>query len=126
LEKGNRITDSEWMIMEVIWDGGTLRASEIIKGLENEMSWSGKTIRTLIDRLVDKAILGKRKEKVNMYYALVTKEQCVKEVTNTFINKIYKGSLSLLVSNFVKSNNLTKEDVSTLKELLKNNEIDNS
>lgn len=126
MEKANKITDSEWKVMEVIWEGETLRASEIVKDLRNETSWNDKTIRTLIDRLVDKKILGKRKEKVNMYYALVTKEQCVKEVTNTFINKIYKGSFGLLVSNFVKSNNLTKEDVSTLKELLKNNEIDNS
>ncbi len=125
MKKANKISDAEWKVMEVIWDGGDLTASDIIKGLENQKSWCDKTIRTLISRLVDKKILGKRKEKVNVYYSLVTKEQCVKEVTDTFINKIYKGSFGLLVSNFAKYNNLTQNDISTLKKLLKDNESKN-
>lgn len=118
MKKENKITDAEWKIMEVAWGNKGLRASEIIKSLEYETTWSDKTIRTLIKRLVDKEILGIRKEKVNIYYPLVTKEQCVKEVTNKFIDKVYKGSIGLLVSNFVKNNKLSKEDISELKDIL--------
>ncbi|GMQ60772.1 hypothetical protein AN1V17_51750 [Vallitalea sediminicola] len=57
-----------------------------------------------------------------MYYPLLSKEECVKEATDKFINKVYKGSIGLLVSNFVKNNKLTQNDIDVLKDLLNENE----
>lgn len=118
MKKENKITDAEWEIMEVVWSTGKIRAYDIIKKLEYTTTWSDKTVRTLIRRLVDKNVLGVEKEKFNMYYPLVTKEECVKEETNRFIDKVYKGSLGLLVSNFVKNNKLTQKDISMLRDIL--------
>ncbi len=127
MNKANRITDSEWLIMEVVWREGKLRASDVIRSINrnNETSWSDKTIRTLIDRLVSKKILGKVKENVNMYYPLLSEEECIREVTDTFMKKVYKGSLGLLVSNFAKNNNLTDKDVTMLRQLLLDKEKKN-
>ncbi|GMQ57145.1 BlaI/MecI/CopY family transcriptional regulator [Vallitalea sediminicola] len=122
MKTDNRISDAEWEIMEIVWDGKKIRAYDIIKKLELKTTWSDKTVRTLIRRLVDKNVLGVEKEKFNMYYPLLSKEECVKEATDKFINKVYKGSIGLLVSNFVKNNKLTQNDIDVLKDLLNENE----
>ncbi len=119
MKKVNRISEAEWEVMEVVWKNGQLRASAIVKILKDKTSWSDKTIRTLIDRLVEKNVLAVRKEIVNVYYALIKKELCVREITDSFINRVYNGSLGLLVSNFVKDSGLKKEDIEILRELLK-------
>lgn len=126
MRRENKITDAEWEIMEVVWEYKKIKAYDIIKKLEYTTSWSDKTIRTLIRRLVDKNILGVKKENVNMYYPLATKEECVKEATDRFVKKVFKGSLGLLVSNFVKNNKLTQDDITELRALLDEKETDNN
>ena len=71
MNKINKITDSEWKVMEVLWSKGQLKASHIIEVLHSNTKWSDNTIRTLINRLVDKDVLGVKKERVNEYYPLV-------------------------------------------------------
>lgn len=122
--KGNKITDSEWKVMKILWIHGELKASEIIQLLDDSIAWNEKTIRTLINRLVKKEVLGVKKENVNVYYPLVTEEQCAKEVTDSFVEKVYNGSIGLLISNFVKRDNLTNEDINMLRGLLENKEDD--
>ncbi|GKX28735.1 mecA-type methicillin resistance repressor MecI [Vallitalea longa] len=122
MKRENKITDAEWEIMEVIWECKKIRAYDIIKKLEYKTTWSDKTVRTLIRRLVDKNVLGIEKEKFNMYYPLLSKEECVKEATDKFIDKVYKGSIGLLVSNFVKNNKLTKNDLEVLKNVLEDSD----
>lgn len=118
MNKSNKITDSEWKVMEVLWGKGQLKASRIIEELQPDTKWSDNTIRTLINRLVDKEVLAIKKERVNEYYPLVTKEECIKYETNKFIEKIYNGSVGLLVSNFVKNNKLSNDDLDIIKKML--------
>ncbi|QOR35265.1 BlaI/MecI/CopY family transcriptional regulator [Clostridium sp. 'deep sea'] len=118
MKRDVKISDAEWQVMEIIWQNKKIRAYDVVKDLENISTWSSKTIRTLIKRLVDKGVVGVEKEKFNMYFPLKTKEQCVKEETNRFLNKIYNGSLGLLVASFAKTNKLSDQDISALKDLL--------
>ena len=46
----------------------------------------------------------------------------MKNETNKFVDKIYKGSVGLLISNFVKSNKLSKEDLEMIKKTIEENE----
>ena len=118
MSKSEKITDAEWKVMEVVWENGSMPASQIVKKLVPTTNWNPKTIHTLIRRLVTKEVLGIKKERINEYYALVSAEECKKEVTNTFIKKVYNGSLELLVSNFIKSKKLSNTELENLKDIL--------
>ena len=122
MNKSNKITDSEWKVMEILWSNGQLKASKIIEELQPNTKWSDNTIRTLINRLVDKGILGVKKERVNEYYPLISREKSMENETNKFIEKVYKGSAGLLISNFIKSNKLTAEDLKVIKKTLDKDE----
>lgn len=114
-----RISDAEWLVMKVLWQESPLTASSVIEYLKLETNWNPKTIQTLIGRLVKKGALDINKDaNLYQYYPLVSQEECMREETKSFLQKVYGGSLNLLLANFVKSENLSPEEIEELKSLL--------
>ncbi|QAA34428.1 BlaI/MecI/CopY family transcriptional regulator [Clostridium manihotivorum] len=113
------ISNAEWQVMKVLWSKAPISSSEIIDGLKEENSWSPKTIHTLISRLVKKEAVGVNKEgSFNLYYPLVTEEECKSAETKTFLHKVYDGSLKLLLKNFIEDKHLSTEEIDELRKIL--------
>lgn len=113
------ISDSEWKIMQVIWNKSPLFASEIIEALKDDTSWKPKTIHTLIQRLVVKGAIKAKKEKTYYsYYAAVSESDCVQEETNSFLKKCFDGSLNMMMVNFIKEKKLSEKEIDGLQKLL--------
>lgn len=117
-----KISDAEWQVMKVLWKKSPLTAAEIIDKLQPETKWNRKTIHTLIRRLVKKQVLGIREESPYTYYPLLEEELCMKEETKSFLEKVYDGSLQLLMANFLKDEKLSKKEIDKLKKLLDESE----
>ncbi len=114
-----KITDAEWLVMKVVWQESPLTASFIAKELKLETEWNPKTVQTLIGRLVKKGALGIKKDAaLNEYYPLLSKLHCMREETKTFLQKVYEGSLKVLITNFVNDETLTPKEIEELKSLL--------
>lgn len=114
-----KISDAEWKVMNVLWKKSPLTSSEIIEVLKIDNPWSPKTIHTLISRLVKKEAIGvNRDSSFNLYSPLVTKEECRRVETKSFLQKVYDGSLHLLVTNFMKDRKLSQEEIEELKRIL--------
>lgn len=114
-----KISDAEWLIMKAIWQNSPSTASSVIKHLEQETNWSPKTVQTLIGRLVKKGALGVKKDTtLNEYYPLVSREDCMREETKTFLQKVYDGSLKVLIANFVNNEALSSKEIEELKSIL--------
>jgi BlaI family penicillinase repressor len=115
-----RITDTEWEIMRVIWAGAPITASEIIERLAVEdPSWHPKTVRTLLGRLLHKGALryqaaGRR----YVYEPLVTERECIAAASDTFLEKVFGGSLKPMLAHFVEARRLTEADLKDLRSLL--------
>ncbi len=108
--------------MKVIWKKSPISGSEIVDELEVVTSWNPKTIHTLIRRLVAKGVITAKKENTfYSYYAAVSEDECVKEETETFLEKCFNGSLNMMVSNFIKDDKLSEQDIEELQELLNSN-----
>ncbi|BAH07019.1 BlaI/MecI/CopY family transcriptional regulator [Clostridium kluyveri] len=119
LSKTPKISDSEWEIMKVLWKKSPLTSSEIIEILKEYISWNPKTIHTLISRLVKKdAIEVKKDTPFYLYYPKVSEEECRKTETKSFVKKVYNGSIHLLISNFIKNEKLSEEEIEELRKIL--------
>lgn len=121
MKESNRISNSELEIMKILWKEAPLNSTEIINRLKCQSDWSRKTIHTFISRLVKKNVLRvlngyKQKE----YYPTITKNEYKKSETELFVKKIYNGSFILLVSDFIKNESLTENEISELKKMLLN------
>ncbi|MDO7484866.1 penicillinase repressor BlaI [Peribacillus sp. NPDC096622] len=113
------ISESEWEIMNVLWDKAPQTANDIIVSLQESTHWKPKTIRTLLDRLVQKDVVGVNKNlRVYTFYPLYTQEECQRAETESFINRIYGGTLKSMLVQFIQEDTLSDDDVNELRFIL--------
>lgn len=117
-----KISDSEWQVMKVLWKENPLKAIDIINRLDNIANWQPKTIKTLIRRLIKKNAVSFNKDgKYYLYYPIANEEDCIRLENDSFLNRIYGGSLNLMLSNFLKARNLSEDEVKELRDILDKN-----
>ena len=117
-EKQLSISESEWRVMKIIWNDCPQTLPEILDRLK-ETGWSKTTIQTYLARLVKKGALStKRQGKGYLYYPAVSESDCQLAESRSFLSRVYDGSLSRMVMGFVKSGELSQEELNELKSLI--------
>jgi len=114
--KSPQITDAEWELMKVLWAAPGSTASEVLEQVSRD--WHLKTVRTLLDRLQKKGVLSASTERPCRYFPLVTREECIDEVSSTFLEKVFDGALTPLVAHFVKQSPISQKDKAELERIL--------
>ena len=118
MEKQLSISESEWRVMKIIWNDCPQTLPEILDRLK-ETGWSKTTIHTYLARLVKKGALStKRQGKGYLYYPAVSESDCQLAESRSFLSRVYDGSLSRMVMGFVKSGELSQEELNELKSLI--------
>lgn len=113
-----KISTSEWVVMNVLWKDSLLTANKIIKKLENT-DWNHRTIRTLLSRLVKKKAINYTQFKKEYYYfTIVSKDECVKQESDQYIQKVFNNSISTMLSYYISNSELSKEEILEIKYLI--------
>ena len=114
-----RISEAEWQVMRILWDAAPLTAQEVIERLDPGVSWSPRTVKTLLNRLVKKGALGFEKHgRVYSYTPRVREEACVRAESRSFLRRVYGGALKPILAAFIEEESLSPEDIADLKRLL--------
>ena len=114
-----KISESEWLVMRVLWSNGALTANEVVKKLTGQTKWKPKTIKTLITRLMKKeAIEFKKEGRKYRYYAAVSEAKCVGAQRRSFVRRVYGGTMKPMLAAFIEDAELSAEDISELKTIL--------
>lgn len=113
------ISESEWEIMKVLWDNSPRTANEVVSSLQGKADWKPKTIRTLLDRLTKKKVVGVNKEqRIYTFYPLYAEEECQRAETRSFIDRIYGGTMKSMLVQFMEEETLSEEDMEELRQIL--------
>ena len=120
MKKTPKISEAEWEIMKVLWESSPVTANDIVKKLSGKSNWKRETIRTLINRLVQKKALAfEKKGRQYHYYPLFTEDECVKAETKSFLKRFGKSSVEPMLAAFVEEENLSAERIGRLRQILK-------
>lgn len=126
--KENRIslTRAEWSVMECLWEAGPLTGREVIQRMEKSCGWSRSTTLTLLSRLENKGALRSvpAEKGPKVFSPVLRREDAALGETKDFLDRVYQGSLSLMVSALTKKQALSREELDELYELLKGLEED--
>lgn len=112
--------------MEVIWENNTIPSTEIVRQVKSTTGWKDNTIYTLLSRLAKKKMIRIDKQiSPSVCTPLITQQEFQSVERKSFVQKVYNGSLSLMLANIIEEENLTTQDIEQLKEILdrKNSEI---
>ena len=116
-----RISETEWEIMNLIWDQPPCPAGDIIRRLQQaDPSWHPRTVKAFLNRLVKKKILGfSREGRAYFYRPLVRREKCVDAASESFLARVFGGSLKPMIAHFVQRDKLSAEEIRELRRILK-------
>jgi BlaI family penicillinase repressor len=114
------ISESEWSLMEALWESSPQTASELTKTLRPSMNWAENTVRTLLTRLIDKGAIktGENSSGTRTYLPAVKREACVRAEGESFMQRIFGGAAKPLLVHFAQNSKLTAEEVRELKKIL--------
>ncbi len=114
------LTPAEWRIMECLWERAPQTGREVTQSMEHAVGWSRSTTLTLLKRLVDKGIVRCDTEGTkNTFSPTVRREDAAQAETETFLDRVYQGSLSMMVSAMTQKKAISKEEIDELYELLR-------
>lgn len=115
-----KISESELEVMRVLWEAGdALPVTEIRRTLQERRGWEATTVKTLVQRLCQKGAVSQEKRNVFYYSPLVSEREYNDWAANDLVRRLFRGSAKELVATLVKSEGLSAEDLSELRELFK-------
>ena len=119
MKKVPKISESEWLVMGVLWARSPLTANEVFEQLTGKTKWKPKTVKTLIDRLVKKGAVKFEKEgRRHRYYPAVGRAECIATERQSFVRRVYGGITKPMLATFLEDAELSADDIAELKEIL--------
>ena len=129
MEKETTPSQSEWLVMEVLWAGdASMTAKEVIQKMQDTTSMSPRMVRVLLNRLWQKGMISytvdEKDARVYHYFAKKSKEECQKEKSRKFVDSYFAGSNTNAMAALLESNRLTEEQYQELWNILQKKDRD--
>ena len=119
-----QISDAESIVMEVLWQRSPRGAEEVVAELAREQDWQEATIKTLLNRLLNKGAIEAQKDgRRYLYSPRLRREDWVMGESESLLARLFDGRVAPLVAHFSESGRLSKKDIAELKRLV--GELDN-
>jgi BlaI family penicillinase repressor len=123
MSKIPKISEAEWIVMEVVWRKHPVTALEVVQQLTSHKQWQDQTIRTMLRRLIRKKALAYKAEGNVYYYApAVSREQCVRGESQSFLERVFGGTAQPLLLQLMQETKLSPEEIAELKRILREKE----
>lgn len=115
-----RLHEGELNVMELLWSNKELAAKDISKIIKEYIGWEKNTTYTVIKRLINKGAIV-REDPGFICKANVTKRKIQDIETRALLDKLYNGSVSNLILDYLGNQKLTDSDLSNLERIIANN-----
>jgi len=111
------LTDRESDLMDVLWDRGPSTVAEVQDQLKDKLAYT--TVLTILRNLEVKGYIGHETEgRAHRYLALVERNAARRSALKHLSNKLFKGSLEMLLLHAVSDHKLTDAEVKKIRRLL--------
>lgn len=115
-----KLTEAEWQVMEKLWEHSPQTGRELTDSLEAAMDWNRSTTLTLLRRLEAKGAVETASEGgKKTFLPLLRREDAAIKEAEGFLDRVYRGSLSLMVSSFARQRPLSEAERKELSALLR-------
>lgn len=114
-----QISEAESAVMDVLWRTHPLGAEEVVAALADSRDWQDATIKTLLNRLLNKGAIAAEKDgRRYLYSPLLKREDWVLEESRGLLDRLFDGRVAPLVAHFSEHRKLSRKDIAELRKLL--------
>ncbi|MEP6634435.1 MAG: BlaI/MecI/CopY family transcriptional regulator [Luteimonas sp.] len=114
-----QISEAESIVMDVLWQRDPQTAEDVVAALAQSQHWQEPTIKTLLNRLLNKgAIMATRDGRRYLYAPVLTREDWVLGESQGLLKRLFNGRIAPLVAHFGEHGKLSATDIAELKRLI--------
>lgn len=116
-------SDGELQVMEELWQGdvldedGEIKAIDLANVLKEKYNTSKTSAYTFFSRLVDKGAISRRYPNYTISVKVSREDALYKSQKEAF-NKLFKGSLLNVFRTFLPNENISKEELEEMRNLI--------
>lgn len=115
-----KLTASEWSVLDSLWRESPQTVMQLVANLGKTVGWAKSTTITTLRRMEEKGLVhcetvGKGKS----YTPAVEQEKAEIQETRSFLERVYRGSVGLMMSAMAQRQELSREDIAELREILR-------
>lgn len=110
------LSDSEFIVMRVIWTLGQASADQV-GGELGSFNWSASTIKTFLARLTKKEMIKPTKAGHKyIYQPLKTEDEAIEQMTQEFLRKVCTKKHTDVILKMIDSSDFTGSDKEEIEE----------
>lgn len=115
----NELKDTEWDLLDVLWAREQATAREVAEALLERRGWAYSTVKTLLDRMVERGLVSARKVGNTWEYsASISKASARKSAWARFVSLAFGGAAAPALHFAAGSSELTEEQRKALLSAL--------
>lgn len=113
------LSSSERIVMELLWEKSPQTVTELFHLLKEDPGWSKSTVNTMLARMSEKGLIRVAQgEKAKLYKPEVGKNSADLAETENFLERVYQGSVSMMMSTLMRQNKIDEKEMEELKSML--------
>jgi BlaI family penicillinase repressor len=115
------ILETEWDILDVLWQLERATAREVGEALTAKRGWAYSTVKTLLDRMVDKGLVAARQVgNVWEYTPSVQRHKAQRWAWRRLVDVAFGGAVAPTLAFVARESKLSKKERAELRSLLDN------
>ncbi len=118
-EKRLKPTDSELMILQVLWNSGPSTVREVMEVVEKEKPMGYTTVLKFMQIMLEKGLLSRdESSQKHVYRAAVSSDVTKHQMVGEFMDRVFEGSLKDLVVGALGGKKVTSDELDEIRELI--------
>lgn len=114
-----KLTASEWSVLDSLWQESPQTVMQLVSNLGRTVGWAKSTTITTLRRMEEKGLVrAEQSGRGKSYTPAVEREQAATAETRSFLDRVYQGSVGLMMSAMAKRQELSAGEVAQLRAIL--------
>ena len=114
-----KLSASEWNVLNCLWADSPRTVMQLVAELERSVGWAKSTTITTLRRMEEKGLVrAEQSGRGKSYPPAVEREQAATAETRSFLDRVYQGSVGLMMSAMAKRQELSAGEVAQLRAIL--------
>ncbi len=113
------LSSSEWQVMKIVWELKSCAVRDVYNRISQEFNWNQNTVRTFLNRLVDKGFLKTKQVGNCLVYS--PKRPFLRAIYNAaddLLDKTITGQTGPVLSYLLEKSELSAGEIKELRALL--------
>ncbi len=117
-QKSVHLSVTQLDLMRVLWREGEADTKTVCNTLKKTLAYT--TVATLLKRLEKRGVIKSTQRDRKLFYKpLISEEEVMTSMVSSLIGTLFKGDSSALVSHLVREEEINKDDLEKITNLIK-------